>query len=195
MAITARAAKFGKLSGDIATAKGSAKAIVRRAMIEADVKTKKDQSVIDAIGGLFDLAGSVAETREDYKTAKRGGFEGGFYDFLTQPEESGKSIQIGQAAKEKGENVYYDVNNNTFVDVSEKLNLNQIERTFDATEKALGRDLTLDEREEAFTTMRNKEFITSSPLNVRELETMGIDTGTERPSILSILMSRLRGSN
>jgi hypothetical protein len=59
----------------------------------------------------------------------------------------------------------------------------------------LGRDLTLDEREEAFTTMRNKEFITSSPLNVRELETMGIDTGTERPSILSILMSRLRGSD
>jgi hypothetical protein len=43
--------------------------------------------------------------------------------------------------------------------------------------------------------MRNKEFITSSPLNVRELETMGIDTGTERPSILSILMSRLRGSD
>ena len=183
MAITARAAKFGKLSGDIATAKGSARAIVRRAMIEADVKTKKDQSVIDAIGGLFDLAGSVAETREDYKTAKRGGFEGGFYDFLTQPEESGKSIQIGQAAKEKGENVYY----NTFVDVSEKLNLNQIERTFDATEKALGRDLTLEEREKAFTT--------SAPLNVGELETMGIDTGTERPSILSILMSRLRGSN
>ena len=33
MAITARAAKFGKLSGDIATAKGSARAIVRRAMI------------------------------------------------------------------------------------------------------------------------------------------------------------------
>jgi len=187
MAITARAAKFGKLSGDIATAKGSARAIVRRAMIEADVKTKKDQSVIDAVGGLFDLAGSVAETREDYKTAKRGGFEGGFFDFLTQPGESGKSMQIGQVAKEKGENVYYDINNNTFVDVNEKLNLNEIKTTFDATEEALGRDMTLKEREQAFTT--------NAPLNVGQLETMGIDTGTERPSILSILMSRLREGN
>lgn len=179
--MSTRARKLGKLRGQAFGASRMANMFARRAMIEADIEKREISDVTGAISSVLGAGIDIAKTNEQFKTAKRGGFEGSLMSFLTNKEEAGEAVLRGEEAKSRGEDIFFDVNTNTFKDVSTDINdrfggtMESLYQTIQSTEEQLGRILIGQERQDAIESAPFQDFAQEQDMALREYRSMGID--------------------
>ena len=173
--MSTRARKLGKLRGQAYGASRMANMFTRRAMIEADIEKREIAGITGAISSTLGAGINIAKTNEEFKTAKRGGFEGSLMSFLTNQEQAGEAVLRGEKAKSLGKDTFYDVNTNSFKDVSTDLSdklsdfTDFISQQIEGTEQALGRPLTDEERADAMKIAPYRE------VELNRYSSMGID--------------------
>jgi len=173
--MSTRARKLGKLRGQAYGASRMANMFTRRAMIEADIEKREIAGITGAISSTLGAGIDIAKTNEQFKTAKRGGFEGSLMSFLTNQEEAGEAVLRGEEAKSISDETFFDVNTNSFKDVSTDLSdklsdfTDFISQQIEGTEQALGRPLTDEERADAMKIAPYRE------VELNRYSSMGID--------------------
>tara|TARA_R100001230_G_C5542543_1_gene72757 strand:- start:3 stop:599 length:597 start_codon:yes stop_codon:yes gene_type:complete len=173
--------RLGKLKGRAYGARQMAGAVARRAMIEADVELKETGAILGGISSALGATIDIQKTREQFRTAKRGGYEGSLMSFLTNKEEAGEAILRGERAKSISDETFYDVNTNTFKDVSSDINdrfggtMESLYQTIQSTEEQLGRILIGQERQDVIESAPFQDFVQEQDMALREYRSMGID--------------------
>ena len=179
--MSTRARKLGKLRGQAYGASRMANMLTRRAIIEADIEKREISDVTGAISSALGFGIKVEEAREKFKTAKRGGYPDNFMSFLTDGKEAGEAVLRGEQAKSISDETFYDVNTNTFKDVSSDINdrfggtMESLFQTIQSTEEQLGRILIGQERQDAIESAPFQDFAQEQDMALREYRSMGID--------------------
>ena len=173
--------RLGKLKGRAYGARQMAGAVARRAMIEADVEMKETGAILGGISSALGATIDIQKTREQFKTAKRGGYEGSLMSFLTNREEAGEAILRGEQAKSIGNETFYDVNTNTFKDVSTDISdrfgglIDSFYEKIEGEEEKLGRILIGQERQDIVDSAPFQNLVQEEDTALREYRSMGID--------------------
>jgi len=179
--MSTRARKLGKLRGQAYGASRMANMFTRRAMIEADIEKREIAGVTGAISSVLGAGIDIAKTNEQFKTAKRGGFEGSLMSFLTNQEQAGEAVLRGEEAKSIGEDTFFDVNTNSFkdvkTDISDKFGgtMESYLETIESTEEQLGRVLIGGEREQLMESTPFQELTQQTDMTLQNYRSMGID--------------------
>ena len=166
--------RLGKLKGRAYGARQMAGAVARRAMIEAGVELKETGAILGGISSALGATIDIQETREQFRTAKRGGYEGSLMSFLTNKEEAGEAILRGEQAKSIGDETFYDVNTNTFKDVSTDI-IDSFYEKIEGEEEKLGRILIGQERQDIVDSAPFQNLVQEEDTALREYRSMGID--------------------
>lgn len=173
--------RLGKLKGRAYGSRQIAGAVVRRAMIEADVEMKETGAILGGISSALGATVDIQKTREQFRTAKRGGYEGSLMSFLTNKEEAGEAILRGEQAKSIGDETFYDVNTNTFKDVSTDISdrfgglIDSFYEKIEGEEEKLGRILIGQERQDIVDSAPFQNLVQEEDTALREYRSMGID--------------------
>ena len=173
--------RLGKLKGRAYGARQMAGAVARRAMIEAGVELKETGAILGGISSALGATIDIEETREQFRTAKRGGYEGSLMSFLTNKEEAGEAILRGEQAKSIGDETFYDVNTNTFKDVSTDISdrfgrlIDSFYEKIEGEEEKLGRILIGQERQDIVDSAPFQNLVQEEDTALREYRSMGID--------------------
>lgn len=173
--------RLGKLKGRAYGARQMAGAVARRAMIEAGVELKETGAILGGISSALGATIDIQETREQFRTAKRGGYEGSLMSFLTNKEEAGEAILRGEQAKSIGDETFYDVNTNTFKDVSTDISdrfgglIDSFYEKIEGEEEKLGRILIGQERQDIVDSAPFQNLVQEEDKALREYRSMGID--------------------
>jgi hypothetical protein len=179
--MSTRARKLGKLRGQAYGASRMANMFARRAIIEADIEKREIAGATGAISSILGAGIDVAKTNEQFKTAKRGGFEGSLISFLTNQEEAGEAVLRGEKAKSIGKDTFFDVNTNSFKNVSTDINdrfggtMESLFQTIESTEEQLGRILIGKERQDVIESAPFKDFAQEQDMALQNYRSMGID--------------------
>lgn len=173
--------RLGKLKGRAYGARQMAGAVARRAMIEAGVEMKETGAILGGISSALGATIDIQETREQFRTAKRGGYEGSLMSFLTNKEEAGEAILRGEQAKSISDETFYDVNTNTFKDVSTDISdrfgglIDSFYEKIEGEEEKLGRILIGQERQDIVDSAPFQNLVQEEDTALREYRSMGID--------------------
>ena len=119
MAVTSRARRLATASGNIYKTERMSDVLVKRAIIEGKIKAENFEQKKESISKVLKATGKAFEFKQDMNTARRGGFEGGIFKYLSSPDEVAKANIKANEAMEMGENYYYNSSTGEFEEAIE----------------------------------------------------------------------------